>query len=318
MLRIFKNTRGCFTQKHRIFQAPKPNSSVQLLPLRPWAGAKRERARERAREVALVHRELRGLGEPMALRNTYYEWYKSANDICIQYGIQQSINHNNYNMSIKPFQATFAIWDFHQNWVLRIHVMSMQVALGGAAGAPEAGLAKSGETASAKEVARAEQRVENGTLKASMAWKVGGVFFFFFPTTWGVANRLTLLWDLSDIFRVVGPDSSEKWWVNTGMQKEMQSICSLNNVIGPGVLIFKLGLVLNGTRYMELSSISEPSPSTKRSGRSPMKGSCGLQRNRQGLFRAKMNLDALAFGASGKKIPVDFRKQLSGFKTTHL
>jgi hypothetical protein len=44
-------------------------------------------------------------------------------------------------------------------------------------------------------------------------------------------------------------------------------------------------------RYMELTSISGHNTS------SPLKlGACGLQRNRQGLFRAKMNLDPLASG----------------------
>ena len=51
-----------------------------------------------------------------------------------------------------------------------------------------------------------------------------------------------------------------------------------------------------GPRYMELSSIETP--------RSPgqparKKGSCGLQRNRQGLFRAKINLEAWCFFAKG-------------------
>lgn len=43
-------------------------------------------------------------------------------------------------------------------------------------------------------------------------------------------------------------------------------------------------------RYMELSSISETSSKSAR-------GSCGLQQNRKGLFRAKMNLDALTTAA---------------------
>ena len=52
-----------------------------------------------------------------------------------------------------------------------------------------------------------------------------------------------------------------------------------------------------GLRYMELSSIETPRSPGKVARK---KGSCGLQRNRQGLFRAKINLEAWSFFSKGR------------------